>query len=730
MIRIRPTKPHSMDRARTTAHKPFPVSVCVQLRPAKKPSSLPRWVAASCLALAFSGGILVADAIAQPIDLGDAPDPSYPTLLASGGASHVLGGRAYLGACVDGEADGQPSAGAVGDDDGTGDPVFGTCVEGDEDGVFFTSALANGTTAGVDVLAADGCTLSAWIDWNGDGDWADPGEDLFPGGQAVASGVNSLSVAVPMTAAEGTTYARFRCTTAGVVLATGPAPDGEVEDYEVTVGPADDYGDAPAPYPTLAADSGPVHALGGPYLGTCVDTEADGQPSDVNPGGDDVNVGDPAVGSCVLGDDEDGVVFTAVLTPGTSPGVDVRASAACTLSGWIDWNGDGDWADTGETVFPGTALNAGVNSLSVVVPAAATTGPTWGRFRCTTDGAVAVTGAAADGEVEDYPLTVGPTSDYGDAPDPSYPTLGGASHVLGGVVWLGACVDGEADGQPSAVADGDDHAAGNPVFGSCAGGDDEDGVVFTSVLVPGESATVDVTASASCTLSAWIDWNGDGDWADVDEELFVESWPVLVAGVNNLGFDVPLTATSGLTHARFRCASSGPLSVDGAAADGEVEDHLVAISDLDFGDAPDPSYPTLLASDGARHAVGFGSNVWLGNCVDAETDGQPTAAANGDDDDAGTPFGACVAGDDEDGVTFTSTFFEGGGAGSVDVVAASACTLSAWVDWTGDGDWLDPGEDLFPGGQAIEMGLTSLGFAVPATAVAGTTTARFRCTTG
>ena len=50
-----------------------------------------------------------------PTDFGDAPDPTYPTLLASGGASHQITGL-FLGAAVDGEPDGQPDATATGDD--------------------------------------------------------------------------------------------------------------------------------------------------------------------------------------------------------------------------------------------------------------------------------------------------------------------------------------------------------------------------------------------------------------------------------------------------------------------------------------------------------------------------------------------------------------------------------------------------------------------------------------
>lgn len=169
-------------------------------------------------------------------DFGDAPDPVFSTLAASNGARHILGGGVYLGTGVDAESDGQPSAGADGDDTGVGSPVFGTLVNNDdEDGVIFKTALSPGATAQVDVTASAACILSAWIDFNADGDWADIGEDLFPGGKALAAGVNNLTFAVPTGATLGTSYARFRCTTDGALPYTGLAPDGEVEDYYVTI---------------------------------------------------------------------------------------------------------------------------------------------------------------------------------------------------------------------------------------------------------------------------------------------------------------------------------------------------------------------------------------------------------------------------------------------------------------------------------------------------------------
>ncbi|MGA9349130.1 MAG: GEVED domain-containing protein [Anaerolineae bacterium] len=159
--------------------------------------------------------------------------------------------------------------------------------------------------------------------------------------------------------------------------------------------------------------------------------------------------------------------------------------------------------------------------------------------------------------------------DFGDAPDLTYPTLlasNGARHIIVPGFFLGASVDAEPNGQPDATATGDD-LAGLP--------DDEDGVVFTSSLNPGSQASVDVTASASGVLNAWLDFNANGDWADAGEQIFVDQ--ALAAGVNHLAFPVSVGAKVGQTFARFRFDSAGGLSYVGLAPDGEVEDYRVEI---------------------------------------------------------------------------------------------------------------------------------------------------------
>jgi len=165
-------------------------------------------------------------ALAQS-DYGDAPDPSYPTLSASNGASHLLGGN-FLGFQIDFEADGQPSQLAQGDD-GNGFPD-------DEDGVFFSGWLVPGQNATLIINASLPNFLDAWIDFQGNGNWSDPGDQIFTS-QILNGGLNTLTIAVPPTASAGIfTYCRFRISSMGGLSTTGSAIDGEVEDYFIYLG--------------------------------------------------------------------------------------------------------------------------------------------------------------------------------------------------------------------------------------------------------------------------------------------------------------------------------------------------------------------------------------------------------------------------------------------------------------------------------------------------------------
>ena len=83
--------------------------------------------------------------------------------------------------------------------------------------------------------------------------------------------------------------------------------------------------------------------------------------------------------------------------------MNLSGAANAVLDAWIDFNQDGDWLDAGERIFSAVNVVGGDNVLSFTVPAGSLTGDTYARFRVSSAGVVAApTGAAPDGEVEDY----------------------------------------------------------------------------------------------------------------------------------------------------------------------------------------------------------------------------------------------------------------------------------------------------------------------------------------
>ena len=190
-----------------------------------------------------------------------------------------------------------------------------------------------------------------------------------------------------------------------------PSGDGDGPDGNLTVDfgfvtPAD-FADLPdtsastgvADYQTLLANNGPYHTIVSDFnLGTIVDSEDDGQPTAAADGD---------------GADEDGVSAFPLFLSGSSGSITVSITnptggvGAATLYGFIDWNGDGDFADANESTSVAVPDGAISVSLPYTVPPASLTGSDLGlRLRLTSDtltlNNAGALGAASDGEVEDY----------------------------------------------------------------------------------------------------------------------------------------------------------------------------------------------------------------------------------------------------------------------------------------------------------------------------------------
>ncbi|EMI16807.1 hypothetical protein RMSM_06269, partial [Rhodopirellula maiorica SM1] len=179
-----------------------------------------------------------------------------------------------------------------------------------------------------------------------------------------------------------------------------------------------DFGDAPnltqsgfaSSYPVSLADDGARHTVGGPRFGGFAQAELDG-----------VNSADATFDDGNGSDDENGVkllspVLFASSTSASTGSVSIELSNADPtsnrLDAWIDFNRDGDWDDAGEQIVTNFDLGTidGTYVVDFAVPQDTGTnienGFSYARFRVSTAGGLGVTGAAADGEVEDHQVVI------------------------------------------------------------------------------------------------------------------------------------------------------------------------------------------------------------------------------------------------------------------------------------------------------------------------------------
>ncbi len=681
-------------------------------------------------------------------DYGDLPEPKYATDIFGGliGPSHVIDSidldptstginrqpAMFIGATPpDPELNGQPSALADGDN------TNGVNDENINRAWFTNAATADSLIAGntIDLkfnvtnnLAA-ASNVVAFIDWDGDGVFENDTErfttTVGPGTSPV-----TFNLTIP-TYATGNVGVRIRMSSAGITDAYGPMPDGEVEDYLLQGIRGFDYADLPdaeaagtagatatGNYETIYAANGsrgPRHLINADLkIGNLIDAEGNGQPQ-INAFGDDINGID----------DEDGVIPPDSVVRGAPARFKVfvtnKTNAPAYLVGFVDWNDDGSFEDGSPNQKSATiTIPAGVSgyyNVDFVVPTSPSPLPdrVASRFRLSNENTAVrfSTGPAQgvptdiQGEVEDLWVSI-VGYDWADLYEPRYITdkaggQPGPSHKIRAIdhdnnpnspnvyaMYIGATPpDPETDAFPGKPASGDD----------LNGVDDEDlaesnflhPTTLTSYPLISSTPTVfrvPVTnnSNRSATLWAFIDWNGDGSFTGPGETNFKT---VSAGFIGNMDFSllVPNIGKPDSIGVRVRLTSGAILDAYGQAPDGEVEDFMVELRGVDFGDLPDVSanvapndFQTTSANNGPRHGVQVKPLTFMGKLIDTETDGKPNGEADGDDKD--------IQPDDEDGIIFLGPLVPGRTA-QLSFTGTNnntnPATLHMWADWNGDG---------------------------------------------
>ncbi|NIM12380.1 MAG: hypothetical protein GTO45_09720 [Candidatus Aminicenantes bacterium] len=214
-----------------------------------------------------------------------------------------------------------------------------------------------------------------WIDYNGDKDFEDAGEEVFSGsGSSVVSG----SFTVP-SSASGQTRMRVSMRYGGVPPTCGTFTYGEVEDYTV-----DFSGAPPVTYCTSSGNSQSYEWIARVRVANLDNSSGASGYTDFTS-------------------------KTANLTKGASASVYLYPGFASSSYNeywkiWIDLNHDGDFSDSGEEVFSGSGSST--VSGSFTVPTSALSGSTRMRVSMRYGGWPPSCGTFTWGEVEDYTANI------------------------------------------------------------------------------------------------------------------------------------------------------------------------------------------------------------------------------------------------------------------------------------------------------------------------------------
>lgn len=360
------------------------------------------------------------------LDFGDAPDPTYPTLLVNDGARHGATGP-QLGSSRDFELDGQSNTNATGDDDVTTLSTYTASATTFD----FEDISATGTLVSLDDdVFSPLIALPFNFDFFGS---AKTGLFICSNGFLSFTGINPSFVptSIPNANTPNDLIAGWwndLLPPAGgtITFQTLGEPGSLRFIVQFTDIPHFEFGNPVTFQFKLYEGSNHIEVH---YLS--VPSDGDTHVAGVENAAGNVGVqffrgtGSLPSNSAVLYTptpvrDEEGVTFVSSLL--ASPSTATTASVAIDLvnanrnanflDAWLDLNQDGDWNDPNEQIL--VSYNLGTTNGRQIVPftiprdtgSNVEVGTTFARFRLSTSGGLLTTGFADDGEVEDYQVTI------------------------------------------------------------------------------------------------------------------------------------------------------------------------------------------------------------------------------------------------------------------------------------------------------------------------------------